>query len=97
MFDVVYDDELISLGIEWRNDEPFFHHHIKQWNAKANRVMMREMESLIKMLQENGFSVLWSYYKTPADNEPYLKKFAKKYGFSFVDNVEDYALFMKEI
>lgn len=97
MFDVVYDDDLISLGIEWRNNQPFFHHHIKQWNTKANRTMMREMENLINVLKTNGFSVLWSYYKTPADNEPYLQKFAKKYGFTFVDNIEDYALFQKEI
>ena len=97
MFDVFYDDDYISVGVEWRNNEPFFHHHVKKWNTTANRVMMREVENLVKLLKTNGFSTLWSYYKLPADNEAYLKKFAKKYGFVFVDNVEDYALFMKEI
>jgi hypothetical protein len=97
MFDVVYEDDLIALGIEWRNNEPFFHHHIKQWNAKANRKMMDEMKKLTELLKQNNISTLWSYYVLPADNEPYLKKFAKKYNFVFVDQIENVMLFEKEI
>ena len=51
MFDVFYDDDYISVGVEWRNNEPFFHHHVKKWNTTANRVMMREVENLIKLLR----------------------------------------------
>lgn len=97
MFDIVYDDEYVTLGIEWRQNEPIFHHDVKKWNATANRVMMKEMDKLTKLLKDQGFLNMWSYYLLPAENEAYLQKFAKKYDFNFVDKIENCCLYLKEL
>ena len=75
MFDVFYDDDYISVGVEWRNNEPFFHHHVKKWNTTANRVMMREVENLIKQIGKNSLRAMM--LKLRKENNK-LKRNAKK-------------------
>jgi hypothetical protein len=94
MFNKIYEDEDLVVGIEWEDKLPFLHHHVYNWKLSTHKKMKRVFDSLTKDLRQNGHLELWSYYDKTQSN---VDKFCDYYGFSKVAETDTQYIVLKEL
>lgn len=94
MFEVVYQDNCLLIGIEWEDKVPFIHHHVFHWKLSTHKKMKEVFNSIIQNLQNKEHTELWSYYDK---NNKHLDKFCSYYGFIKVGETETEYIVLKEI
>lgn len=96
-FDVVYQDQDLIVAVEWYNNIPMLHHDIFNWNKTTSKKFTEAINNLCKLLKDNGINGLWSYHFKDDKNINYITKSLAKYNFKHTHNVENIAVYVKEI
>lgn len=94
IFEVLWDDDNVRVGLECMDDVYYIHFDMVKWTKASYMRLLAVLKHAEKVVKNRGYTQLWAYY--PKENT-IVNKLCIMFGYIPQGEVENYYLEVKEL